>query len=387
MSFTLPHQARCIVPQLAEQERPRFFAGTTSVFGGTSADNELRLLDFDEEENEISSQTFSHPNQVRFIAPSPDKSDFVFTCHQNHTSTPNPRASLWLLSALVTNEEDQRLSNQSGTLSELLCIESCDRVAGISKVFWDPSGGKSRVIATGSSAVGVYNIDRGLSKGTIESVYSLSSFSSELNSPSDFVDCAKWNPHNTDEFAVGAEATLIGLDLRAPTNKETFIIPYAHDQCIRDIDYNPNKPYHLATGGNDGKVRIWDSRNHSKPLKELNDHSHWVWSVNYNRFHDQLLLSSSSDCLVNLQNVVSVSSTPYGLIRSMDDELDVVREEGLLEEIKTTDELIATYKEFEDSVYAVAWSSADPWIFASLSFDGRVYINIVPKDVKYSIIL
>ncbi|KAJ3026918.1 UNVERIFIED_CONTAM: Protein tssc1 [Siphonaria sp. JEL0065] len=386
MSFTLPHQARCIVPQLAEQDRPRFFAGTTSVFGGVAADNELRLLDYDEEENEISSQTFSHPNQVRFIAPSPDKSDFVFTCHHNHTANPNPRASLWLLSALATDEDNQKLANQAGTLSELLCIESCEQVKGINKIFWEPSGGKSRVIATGTTSVGVYGIDRGLSKGTLGSVYSLSSITG-LTSPADYIDCAKWNPHNPEEFTIGAESTLIGLDTRTPATTTTFIIPYAHDQCIRDLDYNPNKPYHLATGGNDGKVRIWDSRNHSKPLKELNDHSHWVWSVNYNRFHDQLLLSSSSDCLVNLQNVVSVSSTPYGLIRSMDEELDVVREEGLMEEIKTTDELIATYKEFEDSVYSVCWSSADPWVFASLSFDGRVYINVVPKDVKYSIIL
>lgn len=34
------------------------------------------------------------------------------------------------------------------------------------------------------------------------------------------------------------------------------------------------------------------------------------------------------------------------------------------------DNVIATYEEHEDSVYAVDWSSADPWLFASLSYDG-----------------
>lgn len=36
-----------------------------------------------------------------------------------------------------------------------------------------------------------------------------------------------------------------------------------------------------------------------------------VWSVAFNKFHDQLLLSSGSDTLVNLHNVVSVSSASY----------------------------------------------------------------------------
>ncbi|KAJ3007347.1 UNVERIFIED_CONTAM: Protein tssc1, partial [Siphonaria sp. JEL0065] len=90
----------------------------------------------------------------------------------------------------------------------------------------------------------------------LESVYSLSSISG-LISPADYIDCAKWNPHNPEEFTIGPESTLIGLDTRSPTTTTTFIIPYAHDQCIRDFDYNPNKPYYLATGGNDGK-KLYD---------------------------------------------------------------------------------------------------------------------------------
>ncbi|TPX54443.1 hypothetical protein SeMB42_g00262 [Synchytrium endobioticum] len=34
---------------------------------------------------------------------------------------------------------------------------------------------------------------------------------------------------------------------------------------------------------------------------------------------------------------------------------------------KPTDGVVATYDQHEDSVYSVAWSSGDPWIFASLS--------------------
>lgn len=51
------------------------------------------------------------------------------------------------------------------------------------------------------------------------------------------------------------------------------------------------------------------------------------------------------------------------------------------------DNVIATYEEHEDSVYAVDWSSADPWLFASLSYDGRLVINRVPRALKYHILL
>ena len=45
-----------------------------------------------------------------------------------------------------------------------------------------------------------------------------------------------------------------------------------------------------------------------------------VWSVKYNHFHDQLVLSSSSDSRVILNSVVSLSSEPYGNLADNDDD-------------------------------------------------------------------
>ena len=45
------------------------------------------------------------------------------------------------------------------------------------------------------------------------------------------------------------------------------------------------------------------------------------------------------------------------------------------------------YEEHEDSLHAVDWSCADPWVFASLSYDGRLVINRVPRAEKYKILL
>jgi hypothetical protein len=37
----------------------------------------------------------------------------------------------------------------------------------------------------------------------------------------------------------------------------------------------------------------------------------------------------------------------------------------------------------EESVVAVEWSVADPWIYAGLSYNGTVMIGNVPDRVKY----
>lgn len=44
-----------------------------------------------------------------------------------------------------------------------------------------------------------------------------------------------------------------------------------------------------------------------------------VWSSRYNRFHDQLIVTSSSDTRVMLFNIASLSSEPYGSLNLSDD--------------------------------------------------------------------
>jgi len=52
-------------------------------------------------------------------------------------------------------------------------------------------------------------------------------------------------------------------------------IENAHEMLVNDVDYNPNKPYFIATAGNDCNIKIWDIRLPKEPLKVISDHSHW----------------------------------------------------------------------------------------------------------------
>ncbi len=110
-----------------------------------------------------------------------------------------------------------------------------------------------------------------------------------------------------------------------------------------------------------------------------------MWSVRYNTFHDQLILTCSSDNRVVLSSIPSLSSEPYKTI--IDDETNTQKPNEPIIKEPEPDRVIKVYEDHEDSIYTTEWSSVDPWIFASLSYDGRLVINKVPKEEKYKILL
>mmetsp|Transcript_18737 Transcript_18737/g.35370 ORF Transcript_18737/g.35370 Transcript_18737/m.35370 type:complete len:125 (-) Transcript_18737:188-562(-) len=122
-------------------------------------------------------------------------------------------------------------------------------------------------------------------------------------------------------------------------------------------------------------ARFWDLRNPSRPINQLGGHTHWIWQIRFNRYHDQLLLTAGTDSVVNLWSIVSASSAPVGELEGT----------GSTSE-KEGDKRIKKYEDHRDSVYSVAWSS-DAWVFASLSYDGTVVVNNVPQSEKYKILL
>eukprot|EP00730_Choanoeca_flexa_P020152 TRINITY_DN9852_c0_g1_i4.p1 TRINITY_DN9852_c0_g1~~TRINITY_DN9852_c0_g1_i4.p1 ORF type:complete len:371 (+),score=79.50 TRINITY_DN9852_c0_g1_i4:93-1205(+) len=250
---------------------------------------------------------------------------------------------------------------------------------------WHPSDSKHVAVAS-QTQLAWYDAS---ATGQVEATSTIE-FSTTTALPSSWSDpCVRvtmaWSPHQGGHgVSVAHGASLASFDQRS--QGVAYQLHQAHNQAIRCIDYNNNHQYQMVTGGDDGFIRYWDIRDTTKPLKAFQHHSHWVWAAKYNSFHENLLVSGSSDGTAVLTNVASLSTQPQRHTDE-DGDQDLTEEQLEARHALAKDGKLHTYEEHEDSIYQAVWSLSDPWVFASLSFDGRLSICRVPSDVKYAILL
>ena len=280
-----------------------------------------------------------------------------------------------------TTDTSEPSAHQSVNKIEEVATFSTTSQTNITHIMWKPIENDQQLMGLGDGALSLWDV--GQSTPSHIETYR---FPEKKGYPVSIAN-GKWNPHHgAKQFAVAAGQNILSWDVRA--NEMSFQIENAHSQLVRDLDFNPNKQYFMATCGDDCHVKFWDVRQPSTPVAVINDqHSHWIWSTRFNPFHDQLVLSCGSDSRVILYNKASISSEPFGHFADDEDDSDAETSSTKEEKEPPKDGLISSYDEHEDSVYAVEWSAADPWSFASLSYDGRVVINKVPKKVKFDILL
>jgi len=390
--YGLEFPSRTLAAQKAETEAIRFFVGTQCL-----RENQIHLVEYDDDINVINKTVFPFDDEIWVLSPSTSQPDVIATvCDKVIESRVESRASLWRVpGAEVGGAGD--LNGDTGDAQLLKLAEFDTGSYGVNPVaaMWHP-GGESKCVTLVDDRV-VLNDVTVSGEGGVVSVVSASG--AEENSkghldPRAKMTTGEWNPHhNSSTVATANDNHIRGWDLR--TMKTTWSIENAHAQLIRDLDFNPNKQYVIASCGDDCKAKFWDVRKTTEPLLVIAQHSHWIWAIKYNNFHDQLLLTSSSDSRVMLHNASSVSSEPAGHSANSDDDDDEDEDVDLDDSFEAShkssdpleDGVLATYEEHEDSVYSVDWSAADPWVFASLSYDGRLVINRVSRQFKYRILL
>ncbi|CAO3567901.1 unnamed protein product [Mortierella alpina] len=379
-AYGLRHQTRCLSAVKSTDGKSRFIIGTQELLKV----NEVHLLTFDEDIFEINTTIFSHPYEIWDISASKDDPDLVFTCYKQVIDGKNvqSKASLWRMKVTQRDSDEDDLERihhhqPRGELEHVLTLDVGD--GSVKKVIWQDS---TEVISVEDWRINIWDID--IKLGTAKLTGSIETPDKNFKFTS-----AVMNPHAQEVVAVYGRS-IQGWNLSSL--KTTFAITDSQPAMLHCIDYNPNRPFQIATGGDDCKIRVWDVRDTTAgPLMTIQDHTHWVWSVAYNKFHDQLVLTSSSDCQVNLQSIVSISTGAdykYGDGSEEGAEDDEDAEDQVDHEQEApTDGLVQAFDQHEDSVYQVAWSSVDPWLFLSLSYDGRAVMNQVPSEEKFKIIM
>lgn len=346
-------------------------------------ENEIHVLDFDEEAGGVRSIILNHPQEVTGITPSNSEENVFFTCS---TALADGylkyQANLYRYQLSVWQDKTAR-----GNLEQLCSLTEFE--GQINKLAWDPTENSRSVALVDETQLRIYKLRDGASQIKPEMSIQVPGNKGQIK-----LHYVAYNPHQTHELMTLNDCCVRGWDTRS--SEQSWILERANTLYARDMDMNPNRPYYFVTAGDDAKLRFYDQRQLKAPLKEVTQHTHWVWSIEYNQFYDQLVLSGGSDAQVILNHVVSLSSAAAGQSHSADEmsegEDSKKRFKQRTDEnkrVKDTpgDSVLAILEQHEESVYGVSWSRADPWVFGSVSHEGRVVINTVSSDDKYKIIL
>lgn len=329
-------QARCIADVRADAGSTTFLAGTLSL----KEENEVHLIRLSPSESElVCDGLFYHPNEIWDLKSCPFDHRVFSTVY---TSGDGYGASVWKIPELYGQSNSPQLEQ---------LVELGGHTGKIRRVLWWPLGKHDKLISIDDRNIFLWNLDTSsksakvISQGSVDMLPNLRG--------------GAWDPHNHNSIAVISDSALQLWDLRSM--EKSTAIEHVH---IRDVDYNPKKQNIIATAEDEFGIRLWDLRMLKHPLKDLPGHSHWTWTVRHNPEYDELLLSAGTDSTVNLwlakvSNNDSETESPSGSPNR--------QEEPLLN----------SYTDYEDSIYGIAWSSHNPSLFASLSYDGRVVLESV----------
>ncbi|KAJ9473753.1 WD repeat-containing protein DWA2 [Diplonema papillatum] len=317
-----------------------FLLGTQCLKGK----NQIYLLEYKEDSAFCDCQAmWSHPNEIWSIAACPASShkDLFWTVHGTPSYERN--ATLW-----TKEGGTQKGLGKKTTISNIQLRD----------VIWDAQGlDPSTVLGVGPTELHWIKVDNDAQVS--------SSFGAAGTEETRIADAA-WDPHHTDVVCLGVGGDLVKVDARQKPVES--VIKRAHP-TVRCVEYNPNKQYHIASAGDDGAVKFWDIRSPNQSVAVLQAHDHWVTQIKFNPCHEQLLLTASTDRestvkLWDLPSLASHVSPPHA-----------------------TDMLLRSVSDFDDTVYAVAWSALSPWLFAAVAYNGKVMTHHVPRETKFSILL
>ncbi|CAN6880380.1 unnamed protein product [Brassica oleracea] len=338
IGYGLKYQARCISDVKADTDYTSFLTGTLSLKEENEVVHLLRLSSGGSEL--ICEGLFSHPNEIWDLASCPFDQRIFSTVFSTGESF---GAAIWQIPELYGQLNSPQLEP----------VASLDAHVGkINCVLWWPSGRCDKLISMDEQNIFLWSLACSnksaevLSKDSAGMLHSLSG--------------GAWDPHDVNAVAATGESSVQFWDLR--TMKKVNSIERAH---VRGVDYNPKREHILITAEDESGIHVWDLRKAKAPVQELPGHTHWTWAVKCNPEYDGLILSAGTDSAVNLWYAAASSTnekTPESPVGSTRQRVNL---------------LLNSYTDYEDSVYGLAWSSREPWVFASLSYDGRVVIESV----------
>ena len=112
----------------------------------------------------------------------------------------------------------------------------------------------------------------------------------------------KPNPHENNQLYQISGSNLNLWDIREKLNSSKPSLAVEMKYRIRSFDVNPNRPDWVSVACDDRSINTFDIREANKKYQLETAHTHWIWNLRFNPFHDRLILSSGSDNRAVLYN-------------------------------------------------------------------------------------
>ncbi len=351
--YQLKWRTRSIEPQKGHNTSIRFLVATCSVI----EDNQIHLVEYNEDEEDVMCvNVYPHVPEVVALASSPsDPALLVTSFNQIGGAAVQNRVGLWRMGG---DEAAPKLDmvGEFGRTNE----------APVSSLLWE-NGFADTVFTVQAGRLCGWSAEQPGATPTLQVALSPDGSMAPVGG-------AALNPHIATVAAVCVGDAVLGFDTREASSARgvpVWRLRSAGEEHVRDCDFNPNKPYYLCCGGDEGGVRFWDYRKPNDFVQQSfpanSQHSHWISTVEYNPHHDSLVLSCGTDGLVNLYNAKSVSSSATAGGGG------------------NGDYLIASYNGFSQSAYRAVWAT-DAWVYGAVSWDGKAVFSSVPDKEKMMIL-
>lgn len=243
--------------------------------------SQIRLLRYFEDDEAIEcTAVYAHKHEVVGLAACPYDAALVATVFNE---APRTRAAVWRMPdipGLSDGDNDAPASADNADLSsaaprDLTPVAELPSPGNVQHVQWRPTrdgANAASLLAVEAASVRVWT----LRDGGGGAAAALGDAGRELpTGDASFVGGAAWDPHHPHEVAVAADAGVQCWDLRSGARARGIDGAVPPGCVVRDLSYNPNKPWHLATAGDDYRAKVWDLRKPARPVKILDGHTHW----------------------------------------------------------------------------------------------------------------
>jgi WD40 repeat protein len=265
---------------------------------------------------------------------------------------------------------------------------------------FDPNG-DGRVLAmvtSGGESVSFYDRERDAFVESFRSSSSSGSSSGSAGLGGGKKRCAKgdWSKTNRNQFAFAKDGDVFVVDSRSSSSDAKAVFSQA--SAFRDVAFSASEDgRYMITASEDWLVKTWDLRkNGREPVKCFAGHEGTVTKSRFNPVYESIVMSSSLDGTVKLWRDSDLGRLPddddSGRRRSKMVNIDEnsggsTNSEGVDVELKAYGNLQTTTVGSFSPVVDACWSSNDPWVFAAITMDGIVALDVVPRSEKYRILL